>query len=243
MNGWTLMAVEWFKQKRTVLPWLVVGGPLLVAGMIFLDFYLRYDYLLQKKGGMNSWAIMLEELWFLWSLFFPAGITLIAALVHTREFSDNAWKHLLALPVSRTALYLCKWLWIWLLSCLAVVLLFAYLFVAGVAVGFPEPFAFRLFSSYGYHLSVAALGVASLQHWLSSRFKNPVFPVAIGLAGSIGAFFLAQSEAARFIPYAAPLFAMPMNNPDQWIAIAGGVVPGTVMLAAGLAEFYKRDIV
>ncbi|GAB7388283.1 hypothetical protein BSNK01_21200 [Bacillaceae bacterium] len=243
MNGISLLAIEWLKQKRSVLPWLVVGGPLAVAGMIYLDLYLRYDYLLREREGFDSWEIMLGELWVLWSLFFPAGITLVAALVHYREYDADAWKHLLALPASRTSIYIGKWLFIWLLSCLAVIHLFICLFIAGVVIGFPEPFAFRLFASYGFHLAAAAFGVTSLQHWLSSRCKNPVFPVSIGITGSIGAIFLAQSEFARFIPYAFPLLAMPLENPYRWIAVTGGCVTGAVMLAAGWAEFSKRDIV
>lgn len=53
------------------------------------DVRVRYDYLLTKseQADLGPWGVMLGELVYLWAMFMPIGITLIAAIVHYREFS------------------------------------------------------------------------------------------------------------------------------------------------------------
>ena len=242
MNFMRVLYTEWLKQRRGLLPWIVVGGPLMFAGMMWVDLYLRYSYLSGRHPNLSSWELLMQEGFMIWALFYPIGITLIAALVHYREYTDQGWKHLLALPVTRLSVYTAKWLLIWLLSCLAAGLLLIFMYMTGMILHFSEPFPLGQYIRYGINLCIAALGVVSLQHWLSSRLANPLYGMAIGFSGSMGALFFAQSEMMRFVPYASALFTMTVDNEDQWLAITTGLVAGPLLLLAGLAEFRQRDI-
>ncbi|WP_046213507.1 ABC transporter permease [Paenibacillus wulumuqiensis] len=237
-----VLQTEWAKQRRSLLPWLVIGGPLIFAGMMWVDLYLRYSYLSGRHPELTPWELLMQEGFMLWGLFYPIGITIIAALVHYREYHDHGWKHLLALPVTRSSVYTAKWLLIWLLSCVTVILLLVCLYATGRILQFPEHFPLGQYVLYGINLCIAALGVTSLQHWLSSRLSNSLYAIAIGLSGSIGALFLAQSEITRFVPYASALFAMTVHNEDQWLTIVTGLIAGPVLLLVGMAEFRQRDI-
>ncbi|ANF97909.1 ABC transporter permease [Paenibacillus bovis] len=242
MNLIRLLQTEWIKQRRGILPWLVVGGPLIFAVMMWVDLYLRYNYLNGRHPELDSWELLMQEGFMIWAIFYPIGITLIAALIHYREYTDHGWKHLLALPVPRLSVYAAKWLLIWLLSCAAAGLLLLFLYVTGRILHFPEPFPAVVYLRYGINLCIAALGVVSLQHWLSSRLSNPLYGMAIGFSGSMGALFFAQSKIMRFVPYASALFTVTVENEDQWLAIVTGLIAGPLLLIAGLTEFRRRDI-
>lgn len=242
MKAWSVIAAELYKQKKGILWKLAFGSPALVSVLVFLNMSLRYDYLMQRYAGKTSWEAMLNEVFFLWAFFLPIGVTLLAAIVHFREYSENAWKHLLSLPVRRGHVYAAKWLVIVLATVLSVLALMAGLRLSGLIIGFPEPFPFGLYGQYALYLIFSSLGIASVQHWLSSRFRNTIIPVAVGVSGTVGAIFLAQSEWMRYIPYAAPLFAMPGPDGDAGVSIVSGLLFGTAALLAGMLEFGKRDI-
>ncbi|ERI09693.1 ABC transporter permease [Aneurinibacillus aneurinilyticus] len=240
-----VFATEVYKQKNGIMWWLVIGGPLLIAGLIFIDVWVRYDYLLTKNRSaeLGPWGIMLGEAVYLWAMFMPMGITLIAAIVHYREFSENAWKHLLSLPVTRGSVYVSKWLLIVLLTYLAILFLMLGFFVAGKIIGLSAPFAFGSYGRYALYQAVGALGIISIQHWLSSRFKNVIMPVAIGIGLSVCAIFLAQSKVLSFFPHATILYTMPFEGVENNRPLLSGLIAGPVLLVLGLLEFRRRDIV
>lgn len=242
MKAWSVLAAELYKQKKGVLWKLVFGGPALVALLVFLNMSIRYDYLMQRYEGKTSWEAMLNEVFFMWAFFLPVGVTLLAAIVHFREYSENAWKHLLSLPVRREHVYAAKWLVIVVATVLSVLALLVGLLLGGLAIGFPEPYPAGLYGRYALYLMCSSLGITSVQHWLSSRFRNAILPVAIGVSGTVGAIFLAQSEWMRYLPYAAPLYAMPDPAVDTGVTVVSGLLFGAAALLAGMFEFGRRDI-
>lgn len=242
MKWLTVLSVEFFKQKRGIIWWLVIGGPLLVAFCIFMDMYVRYDYLVAKGKGMTSWEVMLQELFFLWAFFLPIGITLIASIIHFREYSENVWKHMLALPLTRYSVYTAKWFTILFFTYVAILILEVALFLIGKLLQYPEPFDLLLYGKYTLLQCVSVLGVVSLQNWLSSRMKNTLIAATIGIVGSICAIFFAQAEITRYIPYAAVFFTVPFENGENHVAIWGGLVTGAVGFLMGMIDFNKKDI-
>ena len=87
------------------------------------------------------------------------------------------------------------------------------------------------------------LGIVSIQHWLSSRFKNVIVPIAIGITLSVCALFFVQSEMLSFFPHVTILYATPLediaNNRPVW----SGLIAGPLLLVLGMHEFKNRDIV
>ncbi|WP_047154760.1 ABC transporter permease [Aneurinibacillus tyrosinisolvens] len=244
MNAFVVVAAELYKQKRGVMWLLVIGGPLLVLGLDFFDLYLRYDYLFSRyRSEMTSWEILLRENHFFWFFFLPIGITLVSTVIHFREFSDNAWKQLLSLPVRRANVYLSKWFLTVLLSWFAITVAGMGMVLVGKAIGFPEAADYSLFFAYIMNQYAAILGIVSIQHWLSSRCKNVIIPVAIGICGSVCALFFAQSGIGPYIPYSSLVFTAPLAGEDTQPVVWGGLITGIVALFAGMIEFQKRDIV
>ncbi|MFT9849723.1 ABC transporter permease [Aneurinibacillus sp. REN35] len=244
MKGTSVFATELYKQKGEIMGWLVIGGPMVVAALIFFDVWFRYDYLLAKnqRVGLGPWHMILYEVMYIWALFMPIGITLIAGIVHYREFSENAWKHLLSLPVTRQNVYLSKWLLIVLLVYSAIAILIVGLFAVGKLAGVSAPFDIELYGKYALYQALGALGIVSIQHWLSSRCKNVILPIAIGVTLSVCVMFFAQSEVFSFFPHATILYATPLediaNNRPVW----SGLIIGPLALIIGLFEFQRRDV-
>ncbi len=112
----------------------------------------------------------------------------------------------------------------------------------GLIFGFPEPFPILLYGEYGLYLFVSGLGISSIQHWLSSKCKNTMIPVAIGITGSVCALFLAQSEMTQYMPYASALAALPLLDTNQNIALISGLGFGIGGIALGMLEFQSKDM-
>ncbi|WCN37331.1 ABC transporter permease [Aneurinibacillus uraniidurans] len=245
MSALILVKAELYKQKKGIIWWLAIGAPLMVAVMMLLDVGFRYDYLMGRgqKAGLDSWGVLIQEMMYMWATFCPMGITLLAAIVHYREFSENGWKHLLSLPVKRWKVYVAKWLVILLFTYFAIFVLNVGLFVVGKVLHFPEPFNLLLYGRYAGYQALGVLGIVGFQHWLSSRFKNVMIPIAIGVALSICVMFLAQSEMLSFFPHVAILYSIPFEDVAHNRPVLGGMIGGAVLLFLGMWEFQKRDIV
>ncbi len=222
---------------------LSTAGPLLVVLLLFVNLFLRYDYLMMKFAPMTSWEIAMREIFFLMVFFFfPIGVTLLAAMIHFCEFQDDVWKQLLSMPVARSHIYLTKWFLLILLTGMSILVFLAGIWVTGLIFGFPEPFPILLYGEYGLYLFVSGLGISSIQHWLSSKCKNTMIPVAIGITGSVCALFLAQSEMTQYMPYASALAALPLLDTNQNIALISGLGFGIGGIALGMLEFQSKDM-
>ena len=109
----TLFWLELYKQKKG---WIWLFLLIIPAGTtlaMFLDFSIRYDYLLETaQAGYSSWDLLLLENHRIlgWGMFLPMFIGIIYALLYQVEESQNSWKQILCLPVRRESVYFSKFL-------------------------------------------------------------------------------------------------------------------------------------
>ncbi|TLS37101.1 ABC transporter permease [Pseudalkalibacillus caeni] len=245
-----LLRTDFMKQKGGFIWLFLLIIPLGTTAAMFLDMYLRYeDYLYQKvqQQGTTSWHLLLGENHFVlgWGAFLPVFVAVIAALVHHVEFKQQSWKSLLSLPVPRGSVFISKFFMILLFSSLLIMLNTLGLVLVGKLSGFPEGFTFEFYSSYVLYQFLGILGVAALHNWLSSCFKNAVYPVVIAFVGMIATSIVRLSfpEKVKFIPYSYAYYADGLKENDPMVALYGGLIAGILILVFGIIEFKKRDIV
>lgn len=187
-------------------------------------------------------------------LFYPLLAGVFAALVCRPEHMGGGWKQLLALPVSRTELYLAKFVVLVGLLAVTNVLFGAVFVVAGLAehlgtAGIPwGEIARSLLAGW-----IAVLPLAAVQLWVSSRWKSFGAALALNVCFTLPAIFAAQShEFAPWYPWAQPVLAMSGMGPTSaedialgismttlWTVIVGGLI---VALAGGLITFARADM-
>lgn len=244
MSATTLsgLASERVKLTRTWLVWLAILAPVGIYGMNWVNFDLRYEYLFPP--GTDVWDVVIRNFHMLSSLALPFGATLLAAMIAGLEHQADAWKQMLALPVSRTRIFFSKWLWVAGLLLLSSVLLVAAMLVLGWQFGFAVEDGWRLAAWEGLLPFLATLPLVSIQLWLSCTMRNQATPFAVGLVGALFAPPMAGSMIGKWIPYAYPSMAFPSpKNPfdPEWTAWLGLGV-GLVTLIVCALDFARRDV-
>ena len=101
------LLTEITKQKKTLALWATFLAPMFVVTVNFLIYFSHPELL--AKQGTNAWVKMSGNATNIYTiLMLPLLITLIAFIVNNVEHKANGWKHLFALPVSRTNIYISK---------------------------------------------------------------------------------------------------------------------------------------
>ncbi|SFI69846.1 MULTISPECIES: ABC transporter permease [unclassified Bacillus (in: firmicutes)] len=249
MNIKKLVRTDVIKQKRGLL-WLIIFIiPLGTTVAMFLDMYLRYEDFLYhsiKKQGVTSWEMLLIENHALlqWGKFLPIFVAVIGVVVYQIEFKQSSWTTLLSLPVTKSSVFISKFITIMIFSALLICLNTIGLIVVGIIIGFPEAVDIGLYSKYVINQCIAILGVAALHNWLSSYLRNMVIPVAIGFIGMIlSSIIFSQIPAkAKFFPYLYPYLIAGQKEINPSIALYSGLASGVIILLLGIIEFQRRDI-
>lgn len=236
---------EFIKQKRGFTWFVVFLMSLGTGGLAFIDVYLRYDYLMNRDPLLSSWEVLLLEnhLSVAWFLILPIAVSIICALIYYVDYKDGGFKHILTLPIGKNRLYLSKWITAVVFATLMILFNCLVLIAIGKILSFPEPLNLTMFSKYIIYQFTAMLGVISLQLWLSSKTNNIIVPLAISFVGTTVSIFFAQSKViANLIPYAYPLFTLPIKGESNSVAVKGGLIFGLLFLIIGLIQFRNKDI-
>ena len=244
----TLIKLEWYKQKKSWLWLFLFMIPAGTTVAMFLDFSLRYDYLLEKKSEsrFSSWDVLFLENYreLGWGIFLPMFIGIIYALLYQVETSQQNWKHYLTLPVRKESVYLAKFLAGFMFSFLLILLNMFGLILVGLMIGFPEPMDWVSFTRYVCNQAILILAVAGLQNWLSSFFNNTIIPIVIGFVGMITSFMLLFKfpTQSKLFPYALTFFTDgPVSEVSLEVMIYS-VVGMVIFLVGGIWQFNRKDV-
>ena len=243
----TLFWLELYKQKKG---WILLFLLIIPAGTtlaMFLDFSIRYDYLLETaQAGYSSWDLLLLENHRIlgWGMFLPMFIGIIYALLYQVEESQNSWKHLLCLPVRRESIYFSKFLVGLVLSAVLILLNMLGLVLVGSIMNFPEQTEWSNYFSYVGKQTLMILAVSSIHNWLSSYFKNMIIPIVIGFAGVILSLFIIFSypEAVKLYPYAFSFFTDGLVYQEQIEVFRNSAIGMFLFLILGTWQFKNKDI-
>ena len=105
---------EIIKQKRTTVYWFAFLAPLSMALLYLFGFNKMGATLLDTD--LNPWSEMMRKSFQpIKALMLPLFMSVLTALVHFTDHRSHMWKHLFALPVSKTQIFLSKSLFSFLL--------------------------------------------------------------------------------------------------------------------------------
>ena len=101
-----LLASDFLKIKRKGLWFLTALGPFGVIALQMVNYGVRKDYLLQQSE--DDWGYYLLYVHSFTPLALILGIAILTSFMASIENETNAWKQLIALPVSKLTVYLSK---------------------------------------------------------------------------------------------------------------------------------------
>lgn len=235
---------EWLKLKKTAI-WLLAPISPLIAVLAGAAEGNRSDIdspwllLLGVMAGMHAW------------LFLPMLNGIFAALICRYEHVGGGWKQLLALPVSRTKLYIVKYVSVMMLIGLTQAIFLAVYLAAGAFLGLSSPVPWEeLFRSVlgGW---VACLPLAALQLIVSTAWPSFAAPLAVNVIFTIPNILIVNSaEYGPYYPWAQPLLAMmPFQEYDFGAFNVSAVTLFAVILgsfclflASGIVYFSKKAV-
>lgn len=229
-----LFRAEYDKLRKLCL-WVPLISASILVSFTCLEWYL---YFRQGEAGVYAGF---NVMYLFLSFTLLLTVSLLASLIAETEHRAEGWKLLFSMPVSRPGLYLAKALWVGILMLVTALLII--IGVCGVWVLYtsqPLPFLFLVKQIFGGLLS--CLPVLGIQLYLSVRFSNPTFPLAVGLVGAISSLFIGRSGSLwiYFVPWAYPSLSSPFT-PGYGGLILFASITGLILLGAGSVLYYRRD--
>jgi hypothetical protein len=215
---------EFIKIKNSFAFWLVILGAAFIPVFFVLNIIYQWrgyiHYLIDENP--NPWNDYSRKLFNgVHFTFLPLLIVLIIALVFNIEHKSNTWKHIFVLPVSKSKIFIGKYLVPLTLVLLFYCLLFIFYLAGGYMLGiWKREFGFLNHApSYAYenvqtnilgYISrsfITVLALFAIHFWLSFRLKNLFSTIGISLGGvvvTIG-MYINHWHSLIYVPYGFPV--------------------------------------
>lgn len=242
-------SAEILKLKRTLALWLAFITPLAIVGLMFAATLSQRDVASPDVNGWDGFTRLIFLLWGL--LMLPLFITLETALLSELESTEKHWKHLFALPIPRSAIYIAKLLVGAGIIALSTIVLWCSMILAGYILrwlkpGFGFEFSIPWFETLQRALFtyLAAWFILAFHTWISLRWRSFTFSVGFGMIATvIGVFFTISSERlASFYPWMFPSLAMGNDGSIVLQVLLFGIIGGIVMAIAGCWDMIRQDV-
>lgn len=208
------LVAEYIKIRKTLGMWSALIAPFFMVTINFLIFYNRPE--LFESAEKNPWIEFTLFSVNSWSiLMMPMFITLLTFYVNYTEHRASGWKFIYSLPLPKLSVYSAKFV-ISLLIFFVMMLLYYVLNLTAIhalSAIYPNvPFestdqTSKLFF-YFSKMSMASIGILSIQFFVSLLVHNFIFPIGFGVFATIANAVLMRWEHSHYIPYSYPFFSI-----------------------------------
>ncbi len=222
-----------FKQKRTILMFMVVLIPIATTMLLGIDFFIRYKnylYGVAISKGMTSWQMLLnEEKMVLFNQFLPLFVAIIIGSIFETEYKNNGWTLTLTEPIKKKNIILSKTITTIIFVLIMLIINSFGLVAIGLLMKFPEAFSFSLIvKSFLLKLS-GALSIIAIHLFLTLKYKNTL--VSIGYAG---VFCVISQNLLSFSSYNPYSFAF-----SSCVDLLQVILISTILFIVGLIINFK----
>ncbi|MFJ7736946.1 ABC transporter permease [Lysinibacillus sp. NPDC097287] len=231
-----LLTADFLKIKRKGLWFLTALGPFGVVALQTVNYGIRKDYLLQQSE--DDWGYYLGNVHSFTPLALILGIAILTSFIASIEDETNAWKQLIALPVSKLAVYLSKFTVLTILLFVSSSLLLIFTLTYGVFLDLGENIPYMELIKFSYYPFLASLPVLALQLWIATVSQNQAIPITVGVFGVIFAF--SAYSLPDWMIWKWPSLMNEWNEPIINVALGIGV--GVLLYIVGMLDFTRRDV-
>jgi len=258
------VGVELLKLRRTLALWASWVIPVAVLAMttaINLSRGYGTKFVLDEPNGWDS--LMLDLTLVLWCfVVLPLFVALEAALLAGIEHRENTWKHLFALPLPRSTIYVAKLLVGFGLVCVTSLVLAAGTALQGwiiltlrpdLGLSTPIPWALILWRSFSFVPPV--LLMLAVETWVAVSWRSFTVPMTLGVSCTALTIMLLRTiknnvstpygpHLASYFPWSLPYVVIaPGATPNlRETAFLVGVLGGLLGSILGCWEIVRRDV-
>ncbi|MBB4822997.1 hypothetical protein HNO89_000215 [Sporosarcina luteola] len=232
-----VMLSEFIKIKRKLILFLIILGPLGVIGLQAANFGLRYDWLTSQYKE-DLWRGLIGEVTMLSVPTILIGLTILTSMIANIEHQTNAWKQLVALPVSKMKIFAGKALLSFILLFVSCLLLFFGTIILGLSLRFGTAIPLFYLLKMCFFPFLAAMPFLALQTWLAISMKNQAIPLTTGILGTIVSLY--GTGFPDWMPLKWPWLVNEWDEPVY--SVLFGVATGLVLYLLSLIDFSRRDV-
>lgn len=231
-----LLGADFLKMKRKGFWFLTFLGPFGVVAMQMLNYGYRKEYLLRQSE--DDWGYYLSNISSFTPLALVLGIVILTSFMASIENETNAWKQLVALPLSKMSIYLSKFTVLATLLFIASLILMIFTLTFGIFLDLGEMIPYIALVKHSFYPYFAALPILALQLWIATVSKNQGIPITTGVLGVI------LTYSAYILPdwmiWKWPTLMNEWNEP--LINVALGIGVGFLLYVIGMFDFTRRDV-
>ncbi|PGT81304.1 MULTISPECIES: ABC transporter permease [Bacillaceae] len=225
-----------FKKLKVGMWILVFLGPIGIFGLTTLNYMLRYEYLLRQSD--DRWMQLLQQINLFLAPALLLGAALLASLSANIEHETNAWKQLLALPISRVKVYCSKFIMISLLLFIPTILMFIGTWLFGSLYGWEQNIPFQEIAINSFYPYFAAMPILAIQLWFSVTSANQGTPLAVGIVGAVVSMY--SYGGPEWLIWKWPLLKNKWDIPE--ISVLLGIIVGGVIFLISVIHFERKDV-
>ncbi len=250
------LSAELLKTKSTLALLMTVIAPAIIA-VIQVAMYIQNREYYLGQADPKQWLKLNQNAMVFWSLLMlPLFVTLETALLSGLEYGRKNWTLLYTMPVPRWAFYAAKEVISLALIGISTLVMFGFIVLDGLILQAINP-AYGLSAALipwtkmltGYALVfLAAFLIVSIHLWVSSRWPNYVVAFGAGIAATVTAVLIFQSDWGRFFPWTMPgLLALSTTGKADItmsvpLFLAIGVGGGLLAALLGGWDIAHRDV-
>ncbi|WP_152655695.1 ABC transporter permease [Oceanobacillus sp. CFH 90083] len=232
----SLVKADFLKIKRKGMWLLCLTGPFGVVALQMVNYGVRKDYLFEQMD--DRWLYYILNINSFTPLAIVLGIVILTSFMASIEDETNAWKQLVALPVSKRAVYLSKFTVVSCVLFLSSVHLFLFMSGYGLTLGLGTDIPYLRLMEYSFFPFLAALPVLALQLWVATVSKNQAIPVTLGVIGVILAY--SASLLPDWVIWKWPALSNDWDH--SYINALLGIGFGLLLYLLGMIDFKRRDV-
>ena len=214
------------------------------------------------RPPIDAWLDTTAQMITFWSVLLPFMVALTTALLASNEHSNNMWKHLFALSISRRSIYVSKQIIAIGLFGISQLVVLGSVIIAGLVLRSLKP-------DYGFDAAIpvaemfgmvamtwlASWLIIALHLWMAVRFASFGPAIGFGLVAFLLNTLIAQRSDwwPRVFPWSLPanfydagLSRVLSGSPIKWdvaaTSIAISVIGSLVVMLLAAWETTKRDV-
>lgn len=225
-------------KKSTLGMWVLVFlGPIGIFALQAVNYGVRFDDWLKLQTD-DYWLQLLSQINIFLTPALLLGIALLASFIATTEHHTNAWRKLLTLPVSRTAVYASKFILVATMLFISTCVTWVGTFLFGSFFQWEQAIPYQMIFTNSFYPYFAALPILALQLWLSITIPNQGFPLTFGIIGSVVSLY--AYGGPLWLPWTWPHLENEWNIPELYVVL--GLFVGAMILVIGMLDFSRRDV-
>ena len=235
------LRLEWYREKRTGLLWLFIGGGILSALYAITLFAVRREMYLSMKA--DRMVILLTQMYGVIMMITMIALIVGAFMLYNIEFQGSAIKKLYMLPIQPVSVFGAKFLMIIFFLMLCTVISFLGLLIDGILFLPEGDFVLGEWIRFGVYSFVTALPVAGFMILIASQFENPWIPLGVGVGGLLSGMALGTMTNPLIIidPFVIMMKpAMTMTTTMEISVVACALLETVIFFTLGLFLAKKR---